>query len=149
MTDVTERLMPGVPGAARWLGLAGLLPFLCVGAAVWFGFFPDVSGPILLSYGIAILSFMGGCRWGLAAAGYGEGPALMPLAISVLPALYAVPAILLPPIAAFLGLAAGFVALFYADIVLARKNGAPRWWPALRWPLTTGAVFSLCVAAAA
>ena len=73
------------------LGYAGLIPF--VGLAI-----RAIAGPMewrtgastgLLVYGVSILSFMGGCRWGFAAAGLGQGPTLAPLAISVLPALLA------------------------------------------------------------
>lgn len=149
MTDLSTRLMPGVPQAARWLGLAGLIPFAALAVAVWAGVFTETARVLLLSYGIAILSFMGGCRWGLAAAGMGAGPSWMALGMSVLPAIYAPALILLPPASAMIALAAGFAVLLVADIALARDGGAPGWWPALRWPLTLGAATTLCAGAMA
>ncbi|MEM6906904.1 MAG: DUF3429 domain-containing protein [Pseudomonadota bacterium] len=148
MTDPTQSLMPGVPQAARWLGLAGVIPFASFALAAWM-----VPGPLTLAvlggYGAVILSFMGGCRWGLAAAGMGEGPAFLPLALSVLPALYAWIALLLPWPWAGVALALGFALLLVADLALAREGGAPPWWPALRWPLSVAAGGSLLLGALA
>lgn len=139
-------LMGRVPGPARLLGLAGLIPFAAGALAVWV--WPESTFPsaALAGYGAVILSFMGGCRWGLAAAGLGEGPAMRPLAISVIPSLYAWAVVFLWSPAPLLALAVGFAALLAADMALTREGGAPAWWPALRWPLTAGAVASLVIA---
>ncbi|MEM6679182.1 MAG: DUF3429 domain-containing protein, partial [Pseudomonadota bacterium] len=60
-----------VPPPARWLGLAGLLPF--AGLTLLAIATPDAineeARTLLAAYGAAILSFMGGCRWGFASAG--------------------------------------------------------------------------------
>lgn len=141
----------GVPPAAIWFGAAGVLPFaglalvLIVGPPEWRA--PAEAG--LVSYGAIILSFMGGCRWGLAAAGLGTGPGAANLAISVVPALYAWAVTLLGGATALVFLALGLVALLLADIGLTRRGGAPLWWPHLRLPLTAGAVASLLAGAAA
>ena len=92
---------------------------------------------MLVSYGMVILSFMGGCRWGFAAAGLGEGSTYRLFAIAVLPALYAWPMGHLAFEWAALGLAAGFLALFVADRVLTLGHGAPAWWSAL-WRFEPG-----------
>lgn len=140
-----------VPSAAAWLGAGGLVPFVGLAALAHLG--PEggaaLAGDMLAIYGVAILSFLGGCRWGFASAGLGEGPTMRPLAIAVVPAIYAaaVPPVGLP--VGFLLLAAGFAVLLAGDIVLTRERGAPAWWPRLRWPLTLGAVASLLAAAAA
>lgn len=137
-----------VPAAARWLGLGGLIPFVSGAAAVHMmhGMGEAQIMVWLVSYGAVILSFMGGCRWGFAAAGLGDGPKLWSLTASVVPALYAwIASLTWWPMAPAL-LAAGFVALFGADIALARRGGAPTWWPALRLPLTVGAAGSLLLA---
>jgi len=149
-TDVTERMMPGVPVAARWLGLAGLIPFaglaglviLVPSAASW-------AIGLLIGYGVAILSFMGGCRWGFAAAGLGEGPSFAMLGLSVVPALYAWAVAALVPALALGGLSVGFLALLALDLALSRRRGAPIWWPALRLPLSVGASLALLAAALA
>lgn len=131
-----------VPAAARWLGFLGLLPFA---AAVIAGLLPGaplrgLALPALLAYGASILSFLGGVRWGLAIAQPDARRLLMPLLVSVLPSLLAWLALLLPPAAGLLLLAAGFVALLVADLRLAT---APPWYAALRLPLTAGAVSAL------
>lgn len=151
MTDPTMRFMPSVPAAARWLGLAGLVPFFGLAGLAWL---PEtaVAGwatEALIGYGAVILSFMGGCRWGLAAAGMAEGPSFRLLGASVVPALYAWGAAALPPALALLTLGVGLLALLAADLSLTRAGGAPPWWPALRWPLSLGAAASLAVAAPA
>ncbi|MEM0922712.1 MAG: DUF3429 domain-containing protein [Pseudomonadota bacterium] len=144
MTDPTIRWMPGVPLAARWLGLSGLIPFAGLALLALNGM--DWAGLALLGYGVAILSFMGGCRWGFAAAGLGEGADWRPLAISVLPCLYAWAVVWMPFPFGFFGLALGFILLFAADLSLSRAGGAPAWWPALRLPLSIGAAGSLTLA---
>ncbi|MEM7236930.1 MAG: DUF3429 domain-containing protein [Pseudomonadota bacterium] len=149
MSELLQRIMPGVPKAAAGLGLAGLIPFV-VAAMVHLGHGEtSVIRSLTLGYGVAILSFMGGCRWGLAAAGLGQGASLAPLAISVLPCLYAWIAAELPGAFAYFALAAGFVGLLSADLKLTAQAGAPAWWPALRWPLSLGAAGSLLLAGVA
>lgn len=145
---MTESPTP-IPPPALWLGLSGLIPFVGLAATIWLGGaeLHSISSKMLEGYGIAILSFMGGCRWGFAAAGLGRGPVFWPLAISVLPALWGWAMLLLPVPFSLAGLAIGFVALFLADVALTRAGGAPPWWPRLRLPLTTGAALSLLAGA--
>jgi hypothetical protein len=83
-----------VPPAARWLGFAGLIPFVAGALATL-----PVSGalrpyglPLLLDYGAIILSFMGGVHWG--AAMMRDDAETGPLARSVAPALIGLPAAL-------------------------------------------------------
>jgi len=78
-----------VPPAAMWLGFGGLVPFLGLGLLSFGESMRDVAVTGLIGYGVVILSFMGGCRWGFAAAGLGEGASPASLGLSVLPALYA------------------------------------------------------------
>ncbi|MEO0621892.1 MAG: DUF3429 domain-containing protein [Pseudomonadota bacterium] len=145
--------MPGtaVPTAAVWLGGAGLLPFF--GSAVVMLLGPadmrELAEVALLTYGAIILSFMGGCRFGLAAAGMGEGPDFSSLTLAVVPALYAWIAAMIGGWVAMMLLAMALLSLLAADIALTRRGGAPLWWPRLRWPLTLGAVTALLIGAAA
>ena len=76
-------------------------------------------------YGAVILGFMGGCRWGFAASGMGEGAGWWPLSVSVAPALLAAAALIIGDVEALWILALGLVALFAADISLTRAGGAP------------------------
>ncbi|MEM1277031.1 MAG: DUF3429 domain-containing protein [Pseudomonadota bacterium] len=145
MTDPVRKLMPGVPAAAAWLGLAGLLPFAAGALAHWIA--PsELIRTLTIGYGVAILSFMGGCRWGFAAAGLGQGVQVGPLVLSVLPCLYGWAISIVPGSFPYFGLAVGFAALLAADFQLTQAGGAPAWWPALRLPLTLGAAGSLVVA---
>lgn len=138
------------PKAARLLGFAGLIPF--VGLAVLALANPSSAaeaqrGAIL--YGGVILSFMGGCRWGFACAGLGDGPRFEPLAVSVLPALLAWMGLWLSPEAGAgwttIMLIGGFAALYADDVRAQAKGAAPAWWSSLRLPLTIGATASLAL----
>lgn len=147
---MTERQSTEVPRAAVLLGGAGLIPFVGLAVCTWAYPMGGEAGRILTAYGVVILSFMGGCRWGLAAAGMGQGPSTGMLAISVVPALWAWAAwFLLPETGVQIALAVGLIALLAADIALTREGGAPPWWPRLRWPLSIGAAGSLLSGAAA
>ncbi|MEM6934041.1 MAG: DUF3429 domain-containing protein [Pseudomonadota bacterium] len=146
MTGLLDRVMPGVPKAAALLGLSGLIPFGAGGLIHLIYVETEVIRSLTLGYGVAILSFMGGCRWGLAAAGMGQGPSFLPLVFSVIPCLYAWAVSELPGYWAYFALAFGFAVLLAADLRLTADRGAPDWWPALRWPLSVGAVISLLIA---
>lgn len=136
---------PAIPRDAALLGFAGLIPFLGLSLlAIAAG---GETGALalrgLVLYGAAILSFMGGCRWGFAAAGLGEGAVLKPLAVSVLPALWAWGAVWLLPASLASGLLAlGFGALYLDDAKATRTGAAPAWWARLRLPLSVGAMGS-------
>ena len=57
-----------IPGVARLLGYAGLLPFLLTAALMWFATDAGIAATahkMLIAYGAIILSFLGGIRWGL------------------------------------------------------------------------------------
>lgn len=151
MPAVSFRLSD-VPRPARALGLAGLIPFVGLAAAAHLAppGWSDVARGLLAGYGVVILSFMGGCRWGFAAAGLDpEGASWWRLGVSVAPALLAWAALALGPDVALWACALGLIALFAADVSLTRAAGAPAWWPALRLPLTAGAAAALLVGAAA
>lgn len=141
-------LMRDVPEPARLYGLAGLIPFVGLSALSLFG--PDEWRDVILKalayYGATILAFMGGCRWGFAASGMGEGAAWKPLGLSVIPSLWAWVALMLPPPFEKEMLGLGLLALYVADLRLTLEGGAPSWWPQLRLPLTLGAAFCLFAA---
>ncbi len=106
MTE-THRDPPPLASGALILGWAGVLPFL---AAAGLAFEPAYRAQALsafLAYSVAILSFLGGIRWGRAlAAGAGVGQYLR----AVVPSLWAWAAWCLLPLApALAALAAGFV----------------------------------------
>jgi hypothetical protein len=141
-------MMRGVPEAARWLGLSGLIPFVLLAALSLIG--PDAWRDTVLKalayYGATILAFMGGCRWGFAAAGLGGGPSLKLLGLSVVPSLWAWVALMLPPPYEKEMLALGLALLYAADVALKLEGGTPEWWLRLRLPLTLVAAASLIAA---
>lgn len=150
--------MQSVPALPRWLGLAGLLPqFTCVavlyaGPAEW----REAALAIAFAYAALILSFLGGMWWGIAAA----APAAQRRRTlgwlwiaAVLPSLVA--------LACFLPWALGWAwpepslvmlggALLVSLGVDAKLGAlAPRWWMALRVPLSTGLGLATIAAALA
>ncbi len=131
-----------IPIAARWLGFAGLLPFLgaAVAALVTEGGPNAFAVRALLAYGAVILSFLGGVRWGFAIT-TGE-PERLParLAFSVVPSLAGWVALLLPAVFGLLLLALCFALMLLADL---RPGLAPAWYIRLRLPLSVGAVACL------
>lgn len=137
--------MKSIPAPALWLGLAGLLPF-AAGALAVHGLMPGISNPItglliLQGYGAAILAFMGGCLWGFAAQAGRTG--WKEFVISVAPGLWAASVTFSPD--ALLSLIMGFVFLFALDLMFRGFGLGPRWWIALRLPLTIGAVACLII----
>lgn len=139
-----------VPLVAVILGIGGLIPFL--GFAVL-----SISGSdgglgtiglsprmILSAYGAVIASFLGGIRWGAAAARDGGNADYV---IAIVPSLVAWTALALPApwdlrVLGLLVLAWGLI-----DQDLARRGLVPRWLGHLRLVLSAVAGASLLVAA--
>ena len=150
--------MQSVPALPRWLGLAGLLPqFTCLavlyaGPAEW----REAALAITFAYAALILSFLGGIWWGIAAAAPAaqRRKALGWLWIAaVLPSLVAL-ACFLPwaldwawPEPSLVMLGGALLVSLGVDAKLGAL--APRWWLALRVPLSTGLGFATIAAALA
>ena len=150
--------MQSVPALPRWLGLAGLLPqFTCVavlyaGPAEW----REAALAIAFAYAALILSFLGGMWWGIAAA----APAAQRRRTlgwlwiaAVLPSLVAL-ACFLPwaldwawPEPSLVMLGGALLVSLGVDAKLDAL--APRWWMALRVPLSTGLGLATIAAALA
>jgi len=138
-----------IPQAALLLGYAGVIPFVAGAAAAWLFDGPSRGFALiaLIAYGAAILSFLGGIRWGLAIAGRREEPGLLPLTVAVIPSLVAWIALLAPaPATALMALIVGLVLMAFSDAAAARDGLAPAWYPRLRWPLAALATAALGVA---
>lgn len=123
------------PRSAIALTAAGVLPFLAA-ALMTTGLWPGDGRALALAYGTVIACFMAGVFWGFAA----RGAALWPYAASVLPALhvfFTVPdhpwRIAGDPTA---HLIANFAALLLLDLLFQARGLAPRWWLALRMPVS-------------
>ena len=135
------------PARVRLLGGLGLLPFFAGAVAMWAapGSMAGLAQQLLLAYAALILAFMGAVHWGLAMHS-GHPRRDRQLALSVLPALVAWLALMLPAIAGFPLLLAAFAVLNAADRHAALIGAAPAWYPGLRMPLTILVIVCLGVA---
>ena len=137
-----------VPRAVAWLGYGGLVPFVVLAVAT---FADRQRAPFwsdsLFAYGAVILSFVGALHWGFAMTlgGLSAGQRDARFAWSVVPALLAWPALLLPALSAGLLLVAGFLAHYWQDRRLAGMAELPAWYLPLRLRLSS--VACLCLAA--
>ena len=138
------------PGSAFWLGWAGILPFAGLTLAADGRYSLPVAPEVaLLTYGAAILSFMGGAQWGLAMrATDGSERGWHGYAISVVPALLAWTAVLIPWRLGLGLLILGFAGLLAYDLWTVGRGRAPAWYATLRWQLTLAVVTLLALAAA-
>lgn len=143
---------PRLPVSVAWLGYGGLLPFaLTAGGSLADPAHRDVWQLALLAYGAVILSFVGALHWAFA-MGANEDHQARPLYVwSVVPALAAWVALLLPlllaqgtVLAAFL-MIVGFVTHYVQDKRLARRYPLPGWYLPLRLRLSS--VACLCLTA--
>ncbi|SDB68417.1 DUF3429 domain-containing protein [Belnapia rosea] len=142
-----------MPPSARWLGAAGLLPFIATALLSWM-LPPELRGFALFAlaaYGMVILSFLGAVHWGLALrappeeARYGAPR----LGLGVVPALVAWAALLLPPVPGLALLAGGILATASVESLAARHGLVPTDYMRLRWALSLGAALCLLAGAAA
>ncbi|MEO1091612.1 MAG: DUF3429 domain-containing protein [Pseudomonadota bacterium] len=138
-----------VPPAAAILGFAGLVPFVLPSIALWLA--PSVYAPflnaVLIAYGLAIASFVGGVQWGFGILGeMAADRTWRVLALSVAPALIAWVGALTPFPWPFAFLMVAFALVLRVDFRLVRDGLAPRWYPVLRGPLTAGVL--VCLAGA-
>ena len=138
--------MAGIPRAALFYGLAGLIPFLFAGLTT---LAPDLAPGLLYAptaifevYGVVIFCFMAGCLWGFAAK---DGENLMCwLGLSVIPAITIFFAIIIGDSDLMVLLLVAFPALLVFDIAFARAGLTPPWWLPLRYLLTS--VVTACFA---
>ncbi|MCO4053471.1 MAG: DUF3429 domain-containing protein [Bosea sp.] len=145
------------PKVPLLLGALGLLPFL----GLSFGLAIGVTLPLfedadsmrvgLVGYGVAILSFLGGVRWGLAIKESEEGgsKADRDFIISVIPALIGWFAWFQSSPADLWWLVAAHVALGLLDYGLACRIIVPEWYGRLRLALSGIAAACLMLAAIA
>ena len=144
-SDGMNRRLTDTPLTALWIGFAGILPFVAGAGAAWLTT-PQLAVLALsatVAYGAVILSFLGGVRWGLAAASYGGPPTSMHWVLSIVPTLVGWAANLMA-LAPGLGLlTAAFALAYFSDARAARDGLAPPWYGALRRPLSGLVVASL------
>jgi hypothetical protein len=135
-----------LPAPAAWLGYGGALPFVALAALCWLaashaGFWFG----LLLAYGAVILSFVGALHWGFAMTlpGLDNARRSRMMAWSVVPALLAWPAVLLPAAPAVATLLLGYLLHYLQDQRLCRHADLPSWYLPLRRHLSLAAGSSL------
>lgn len=135
---------------ARLLGYGGLVPFVAGAIGIWLAA-PDQEPFVtraLIGYGAVILSFLGAVHWGVAISRDGEGwPGQ--LTLSVVPALVAWGALMLPALLGCGLLIAAFAGHYLADRSAADRDILPRWYARLRVYLSVGVLACLGAAAIA
>ena len=138
----TNRLS-GNEATAKFLGYAGLIPFVVFSIGAWIPL-PYVNNavPILIAYAAVILSFMGAVHWGVALSRPDSDRSKYYIA-SVVPALAAWLALLLPAGYATVVLLTAFVVLLAYDSAVTKPQGFPGWYIPLRIRLTF--VVALCL----
>jgi hypothetical protein len=143
------------PKVPLWLGLSGLIPFVALSASLILDLTPpfftdgDSVRVALVGYGVVILSFLGGVRWGLAMKEdeEGDGKANRDFVIAVIPSLIAWFAWFQPAPADLWWLAAAHVLLGLLDYGLACRVIVGEWYGRLRLLLAGIAALSLMLAA--
>ena len=149
-----QALLPVVstPSAtARWLGYAGLIPFVGLALAVALGLTPGAEAHArwLIGYAALIASFLGGIHWGLVMripADAGRSGASGRLAWGVTPSLLAWASWVMPTGGALLWLAIVLAVCFIVDRGIYALAGAQAWLR-MRLQLTSVAVASCLLAA--
>lgn len=136
--------MSGNEKTAKILGYAGLIPFITFTIASWMPLpYSTYAIHILLCYAAIILSFMGAIYWGVVMSG--EQPGSKYFIASVIPALLAWSALLMPTLFAFAILIVGFIALIVFDQAVEKSLKFPGWYIPMRNILTS--VVVLCLTA--
>ncbi len=137
--------MPGNVMIAKTLGYAGLIPFIVFSIGSWLSL-PMITDAtyILIAYAAIILSFMGAIHWGVAMANSEPNNTRYFIA-SVIPALSAWLALLIPQSYAIILLMIGFITLIIYDWSVEKSQRLPDWYIPLRNKLTTVVVICLMV----
>ncbi len=130
--------------AAVILGWSGVIPFVVLVCCAWFGA-PDWLFNLLRGYALLILAFMCGSLWDGALARPADPP--LPMIISNVLVLAALPALLLPLAWALLLMAALFAIHGFAEWRWAHTLQAG-WYRRLRFALSVSVVSLLVLASA-
>jgi len=174
--DPARSMGTQIPRIPLLLTLLGLFPFLAsAGGFIWADMqraelepllmdaqgtpeqrqaYLEAGGLLTLSlqslffYSAAILSFLGGARWGMAIREAPLAPNSVVLVLSVFPALVAWIALLIgfQPATALLMLIGAFGAHLLWDLAAVQTGEAPGWYRPLRTLATVGAVVALAAA---
>ena len=137
--------LPGKEITAKSLGYAGLIPFIVFSIGSW-SQLPMVSDStyILIAYAAIILSFMGAIHWGVAMSNTEQHNGQYFIA-SVIPALSAWVALLIPNSYAIILLIIGFIVLILYDWSVEKPQRLPPWYIPMRNRLTVVVIVCLTI----
>ena len=141
-----------IPANAVWLGGLGVVPFAASSAVAMLAS-PKIAAHgefALLAYSAVILSFLGGILWGrILAFGSIEdiSKETRTLITSIVPSLIGWIAVLIGPGLGLPVLAMAFFLMMVTDLIHAKGNLFPAWYPKLRIPLTLAVIPLLLVPA--
>lgn len=148
-TPATER--PRAPAALQVIGYGALVPLVAMAMIVYLTY-PSTGADSALraeiGYGAALLSFIGGIRWGLAVAKGGEYLLFRPLGLATLVMPFAWVVLFVDTRIALAALMAGFQLLLLAERV-GPPSPMPDWYRALQLPFTILVELALGVSLAA
>jgi hypothetical protein len=157
-----------VPQVPKFLGLAGLLPFFALcppilkASATWLASVDalqpvasvllhevlPITGLLQIGYGTAVVSFLGAVHWGSAMQSRtGHTTKLMfeRYIWSVMPALVVFPAAAAGEKAGSVIVLSALLATFAIDAKFNWKGALPKWYMALRVPITIGAAGAMLI----
>ncbi|ORZ38012.1 hypothetical protein BCR44DRAFT_1388003 [Catenaria anguillulae PL171] len=145
-TSPILRPWSSIPSAPKYLGLAGLLPFLGTALGAYTCVPTDILGFQMLqaTYGASILSFMGAIHWGTGMSATGpQSTVNSRYILSTVPCLVGFVSLNLPPDVALVVQSAGFSVLAAWDTRAWKRGEVPEWYPTLRYLLTGVVVATL------
>ena len=142
MSFSDKKIDKSIPFSAGFLGVSGLIPFICLTCGMVFEWDLGVEVSFVLrAYSAVILSFLGGIHWGIAIQNslLENRPSIklsLHLTLSVIPSLLGWVGLLASELAGFCIIIVGFVLILAIDLRIAQINGMPEWYPRLRKLLT-------------
>jgi hypothetical protein len=142
---------PQAPAALQVIGYGALVPFVAMAMIITFTYpSPGAAGALaaLIGYGAALLSFIGGIRWGLAVATGGDYLHFRPLGLATLAMPFAWIVMFMDTRVALAALMAGFQLLLLVERV-GLPSPMPAWYRALQMPFTILVELALGVSLAA
>jgi hypothetical protein len=143
---VRARAPVHVPTAAAYGALAVIVAAAAVAIIGGIGpFSGTIALALLKSLSAVTLAFLGGVRWGIAMRVDTTPRGALTIAASIVPALVATVALLLPDAAALGLLAAGLAGVGAWDVWSVEAGGAPSWYGRLRLRATLVAAAALVV----
>ncbi|EJD53104.1 hypothetical protein AURDEDRAFT_54788 [Auricularia subglabra TFB-10046 SS5] len=155
-TGVTSAMASQVPKPVMAFGLAGALPYLGTslttlylarqaGTAAVGGLAGDPAAMlgvlnsclnVQVTYGAALLSFLGALHWGMEFSGYGGYQGTKRLALGAAPVLVAWPTLMLEPTSALIAQWLAFTAMWGADHRVTSWGWTPKWYSQYRFYLS-------------